>query len=200
MQHLSPPCDIMKSAIQLEATKTTHTDHWVKAAQAGDQRAFSELYREHAKGLYNTVYRMVQHSGEAEDLLQDSFVSAFQQIGQFEQRASFVAWVKRIAIHKAISHLRKRKNMRFAEWDDQQTPLTEESVDEDLFVWQVDSIKKAIAQLPDGYRTVVNLYLIEGIPQEEIGEILGISHNTVRTQYHRAKQKLIKEIQALAIP
>ncbi|MFX5510209.1 sigma factor, partial [Acinetobacter baumannii] len=85
------------------------TEEWVERGKKGDSRAFTELYHRYAKELYNSIFRIVQHTGEAEDLLQESFVIACQQINQFEQRSSFGAWIKRIAINKAISSLRKKK-------------------------------------------------------------------------------------------
>lgn len=194
MQHRSLCCDyIITTHHCLEIYSTIRTDEWVEKCKQGDSRAFTELYHLHARELYNSIYRIVQHTGEAEDLLQDSFVVAFQSIQQFEYRSSFGAWIKRIAINKAITALRKRK-IQFKELSfDAETPQ-EEGIDEVGFELQVESVKAAIAALPEGYRTVVNLYLFDNIPQEEIGTILGISHNTVRTQYHRAKARIMKTI------
>lgn len=70
----------------------------------------------------------------------------------------------------------------------------EEGIDEKAFVMRVEEVRKAIDALPEGYRTVVQLYLFENIPQEEIGQLLGLAHNTVRIQYHRAKQKILQNL------
>jgi RNA polymerase sigma factor (sigma-70 family) len=177
----------------LERGKVIPTEEWVERGKKGDSQAFTELYHRYAKELYNSIFRIVQHTGEAEDLLQESFVIAFQQINQFEQRSSFGAWIKRIAINKAISSLRKKK-IRFEELALDPSLQDDEAIDEAGFELKVEAVKKAINALPEGYRTVVNLYLFEQLPQEEIGVLLGISHNTVRTQYHRAKAKIWKTL------
>jgi RNA polymerase sigma factor (sigma-70 family) len=72
--------------------------------------------------------------------------------------------------------------------------MDDEPVDEKAFVFKVEEVKKAIAALPEGYRTIVQLYLVENIPQAEIGNMLGLTHNTVRIQYHRAKQKIMRTL------
>lgn len=163
----------------------------VNRCKDGDENAFSALYNRHAKAVYNSIYRIVGHEGESEDILQESFVSAFQQLGKFENSSLFGAWVKRIGINKAISNLRKNK-VSFLELKETYQPESEEQIDEFEFEFKVEEVKKAIVQLPRGYRTIVTLHLIEDIPQEEIGKILGISHVTVRSQYHRAKNTILK--------
>lgn len=177
----------------MEQRQTIHYDELVERCKRGDSSAFTALYHRHAKELYNSIYRIVGHTAEAEDLLQDSFVVAFQQIQQFEYRSHFGAWIKRIAINKAISVLRKKK-VRFTETTLSHDPAAEEPIDEADFALKVADVQKAIAQLPEGYRTIVQLYLIEGIPQEEISTLLGISYSTVRTQYHRAKASIWKTL------
>lgn len=160
--------------------------------QNGDDRGYTELYNRHAKGVYNSIYRIVSHTAEAEDILQEVFVVVFSDIGRLNGVESFEAWVKRIAINHSISHLRKKKilfsdaeHMEIA--DEREQDLEEHK----LFECRVEEVQKAIQELPHGYRTIVSLYLLENMPQEEIGKVLGISHNTVRTQYHRAKKKIM---------
>jgi RNA polymerase sigma-70 factor (ECF subfamily) len=167
-------------------------DELLNQCKKGNPSAYTALYEKHAKELYNTIYRIVQHSGEAEDVLQDTFIAAFKGIAQFEQRSSFAAWIKRIAINQSISVLRKRR-IRFVETEIDVLGDTadETSLDESDFQFKVDAVKDAINDLSPGYRTVVQLYLLDGIPQEEIAQILGITNSTVRTQYHRAKQQII---------
>jgi len=177
----------------VEESQIIHFDELVERCKRGDHSAFTLLYGRHAKEVYNSIHRLVSHTGESEDLLQESFIAAFQQIGKFEYRNTFAAWIKRIALNKAISHLRK-KNWVLGEVE--QLPETGEGerYDEEEFSFKVDAVKSAIAQLPNGYRTVVLLHLIEGLTQEEVAKMMGISHNTVRTQYHRAKLSLLKTL------
>lgn len=164
----------------------------VTLCRRGDASAYTALYNKFSKEVYNTIVRIVQHTGEAEDLLQEVFVAVFQSMDNFQEHSNFGAWIKRIAINRSISLLRKRK-VSFQEMDmlNPADLKDEDSIDENDFAFKVQEVMRAINELPDGYRTVVQLYLVENIPQEEIGRILGISHNTVRTQYHRAKQKIL---------
>ncbi len=163
----------------------------VERCKRGDTAAYTWLYNRHAKEVYNTIYRLVNHTAEAEDLLQESFVSAFQAIGGFEHTGGFRAWIKRIAINKSITSIRKRK-VRWTELETDRTNMEEEEpVDEAAFEFKVEEVRRAIGLLPENYRTIVQLYLFEHIPQAEIGQMLGMAHNTVRIQYHRAKQKIL---------
>jgi RNA polymerase sigma factor (sigma-70 family) len=177
----------------VEESQIIHFDELVERCKRGDSSAFTALYHRHAKEIYNSIHRLVSHTGESEDLLQESFVAAFQQIGKFEYRNTFAAWIKRIALNKAISHLRK-KNIVLGEIEQLKDTGEGESCDEEEFSFRVEAVKNAIAQLPNGYRTVVLLHLIEGLSQEEVAKMMGISHNTVRTQYHRAKASLLKTL------
>ncbi len=178
----------------MNGTLVIQQDEWVERCKKGDTSAFTRLYELHAKEVYNTIYRLVPHTGEAEDLLQEVFVSAYQSIHRFENTGGFRAWVKRIAINQSISWIRKQK-MRLQELEERHTEMREDDVtDESQFSFRVAEVKKAIEQLPDMYRTIVQLYLFENLPQEEIATLLGISYNNVRIQYHRAKQKILKTL------
>lgn len=163
----------------------------ITRCKRGDPAAYTELYNEHARAVYNTILRLVKHSAEAEDILQESFVAAFQGIGHFTQTAGFRAWVKRIAINKSIDCIRKRK-ISFVKLEADWVPVAEEEmINEATFQFTMDAIESAIELLPDNYRTIFNLYVIENIPQADIAQMLGLENTTVRVQYHRAKQKLL---------
>jgi len=176
----------------LELTAAIGYDELVERCKQGDSLGYSQLYNKYAKAMFNTSLRIVNNAGDAEDILQDAFVDAFRHLKDFRYNSTFGAWLKRIVINKSISMLRK-KRLQLVDIEGTQVPDRgdAEAVDEEAFQYKVDEVRKAIQKLPDGYRAVVSLYLLEEIPQEEIGTMLGISHNTVRTQYHRAKQKLI---------
>jgi RNA polymerase sigma-70 factor (ECF subfamily) len=176
----------------LELTAPIQVDELVERCRRGDKHSFSELYQKYAKAMYNTSLRIVNHTADAEDVLQESFVDAFAAIESFAYKSTFGAWLKRIVINKSINALRKRK-MEII--DIEKTSAfhlpEEETYDEETIKFKVAEIKKAVKELPNGYRTVLSLHLFEGYDQEEIAEILQISHATVRTQYMRAKQKLL---------
>ncbi|WP_447641401.1 MULTISPECIES: RNA polymerase sigma factor [Chitinophagaceae] len=162
----------------------------MQLCRRGKSNGFTELYKRYSKAVFNSIVRLVTDFAQAEDLLQEVFVTLYQEIMKGRDIEYFGGFSKRIAVNKAISFLRQNKRVLVFE-DYSEHVVHEESEDEDAFELRVEDVKKAINSLPEGYRTVVNLYLVEGLPQEEIAEILGISHATVRTQYHRAKKKIL---------
>ena len=176
----------------MELTATIQHDELVERCKQGDPRSYGELYQKYSRAMYNTSLRIVNHTADAEDVLQESFVDAFGAIASFGYKSTFGAWLKRIVINKSINALRKRK-MEII--DIEKTSVLhmqeEEGVDEEALQFKVEEVKKAVKDLPNGYRTVLSLHLFEGYDQEEIAEIMQISHATVRTQYMRAKQKLL---------
>lgn len=141
--------------------------------------------------MYNTALRITANTADAEDVLQESFIDAFAQLRSFEKRSTFGAWLKQIVVYKSIGLLKKRRSSFLDMEMETLMVAEEEQPDEDEIAYTVAGIKKAMNQLPDGYRTVLSLYLLEGYDQEEIAEILHVSHSTVRTQYKRGKQKLL---------
>lgn len=163
----------------------------IRQCIAGEEKGYTLLYQKYVKRIYNSIYRVVNNAADAEDILQDAFCIAFGQLDKLKNRDNFEGWLKRIAINQAISVLRKNK-MVFAEDDlfekiaDEEFDMTEEM----LFQCRVEDIKLAIQTLPDGYRTIISLHLFEDVSQEDIAKMLEISHNTVRSQYHRAKKKI----------
>jgi RNA polymerase sigma factor (sigma-70 family) len=180
----------------LEITAPILHDELVEKCKQGDRKSYAELYQKYAKAMFNTSLRIVNNSGDAEDVLQDAFVDAFASLESFQYKSTFGAWLKKIVINKSINHLRKKK-MDLVDIDT--TPVAdalpnEETLDEKDVQLKVEEVKKAVKMLPNGYRTVLTLYLFEGYDHEEIAEILRVSHATVRTQYMRAKQKLINLI------
>jgi RNA polymerase sigma-70 factor (ECF subfamily) len=194
MQHPAFLCvlNIRTKIRLLELTAPIQHDELVERCRRGDRRSYGELYQKYAKAMYNTSLRIVNHTADAEDVLQESFVDAFAAIDSFGYKSTFGAWLKRIVINKSINALRKRK-MEIIDIDKTSAVFLpeEESYDEEEMKFKVEEIKKAVKELPNGYRTVLSLHLFEGYDQEEIAEILQISHATVRTQYMRAKQKLL---------
>lgn len=139
--------------------------------------------------MFNICYRITGREEDAEDALQEAFISAFRNLHHYRGDAAFGAWLKRIVVNKAINSLKKRRHDLIP--DNEQWDVAEETAPveykEEL---TVDRVKKAIDQLPDGYRAVLSLYLLEGYDHEEIGEILGISESTSKSQLNRAKNKL----------
>jgi len=141
--------------------------------------------------MFNTALRIVNKVADAEDVLQDSFIDAFTHLSSFENRSTFGAWLKQIVVFKSISFL-KRQRMNFVDMEIVADIPEENGVEETDIWYTVDMVRQKMNQLPDGYRTVLSLYLFEGYDHEEIAEILGVAQSTARTQYIRAKQKLLQ--------
>lgn len=167
-----------------------HYDLVVECKQ-GSKKACYELYRLYSKAMLNIAFRIVGDIAEAEDVLQESFLDAFNKVKDFRQETTFGLWLKQIVVNRSINLLRKRK-MDWVELEDGQLENIpdEEAEDEDETIYKVALVKDAMKQLPEGYRVVLSLYLLEGYDHEEIGQILNISENTSRTQFLRAKRKL----------
>ena len=177
----------------MELTATKYFNPLVERCKKGDNRSFSELYHQYCKAMFSTCYRLLNNFPEAEDVLQEAFTDAFRHLHSFEHKSSFGAWLKQIVVNKCITHLRKNK-IKFIEIGEasiEDLPGEEEEINESEIECRIQEVKEAIQQLPTGYRTVLSLYLLEGYDHEEIAEILGITHSTTRTQYKRAKDKLL---------
>ena len=143
--------------------------------------------------MYNVAFRIVNDSDDANDVLQEAFLDAFLRIKDFRQETTFGAWMKQIVIHRSISFLRKRRS-EFIALDESTTEdlVLDEEPDMEETEYKIDRIKDAMLILPDAYRIIFSLYLLEGYDHEEIGQVLGISINSSRTQFLRAKRKLIE--------
>lgn len=180
----------------MNLTAPVYYDEIVARCKQGDKSGYELLYRRYAKAMFNTSLRIVNNRADAEDVLQEAFLAAFR-LDQFDYSSSFGAWLKKIVINKSIDFLRK-KRLTVVDMDESWLPnlvSENDSVDEHSLQLKVEAIKQAIIKLPSGYRTVVSLHLFEDYSYDEIAETLNISTVTVRTQYHRARQKLIQLMQ-----
>lgn len=167
---------------------------------AGNDKGYTQLYNKYSQSIFSSIYRLVNDTAEAEDLLQEIFVMVFSNTERLKGLESFEAWTRRVAINSSISHLRKRK-MFFTDIDNVRGAEIAQDEVEDEPDWQksrVEDIEKAITSLSEPTRTIVNLFLFEDMSQEEIGKTLGMSHTAVRSQYHRAKNKIAKSIKEKA--
>lgn len=177
------------------AFRNLHQD-LLDGCKTGDQKAQFKIYKLYYKAMYNTSLRIVNDTMEAEDIMQESFLSAFEKIDTYSGTVSFGAWLKRIVINRSLDALSRRKAI--FEDIELHVGIRDESSDdvvrkEELDI-KVEEVKEAIDRLPDGYRIILSLYLLEGYDHDEIAEILNISSSTSRSQLSRAKQKLIAEM------
>ena len=171
------------------SSESDYEKQLVEACKRGDRAAQHTLYNRYAKAMYNTCLRMVRIQADAEDVLQNAFVDVFMKLDSFRFESTIGAWIKRIVINACLNHLKKRK-MLTTDWDESIPIADETREDAGEQEFQLSRVRRAIEELPDGYRTVLSLYLLEGYDHAEIGEILEISETTSKSQYSRAKQRV----------
>ena len=173
------------------STQQTIHKHLIIESQNGDQGAMSSLYGLYSKAMYNICRRMMGDEEEAKDLLQESFVDAFQKLPKLREVNTFSSWIKRIVINNCINALRK-KRLDTAQLEEGQDFIEEENDDFEYAQFQASQIMGVIDELPNGCKTVLNLYLFEGYDHKEIGEILGVSESASKAQYCKAKSRIRK--------
>ena len=189
------PSLYVKMANVEAAFRNIHQD-LIDGCKTGDQKAQFQIYKLYYKAMYNTSLRIVNDSMEAEDIMQEAFLSAFEKIDTYSGTVSFGAWLKKIVVNRSLDALSRRKAI--FEDIDSHAGIRDDSGDEtarnDEIDVKVEEVKEAIERLPDGYRIILSLYLLEGYDHDEIAEILSINSSTSRSQLSRAKQKLISEL------
>ncbi|MEO1049468.1 MAG: RNA polymerase sigma factor [Bacteroidota bacterium] len=179
----------------MEASYTEIHRDIIERCHRGERSAQNQLYKLYAKAMFNVSFRITNDLNDAEDILQDAFISAFKNLKSYRAEASFGAWLKRIVVNKSINHL-KKKHLQLEQLSETEVDRGEDNPWEDQFEQvnlDVRRVKNAIRSLPDGYRLVFSLYLLEGYDHKEIASILDITESTSKSQYNRSKKK-IKEI------
>ncbi|GJM30996.1 MAG: DNA-directed RNA polymerase sigma-70 factor [Cyclobacteriaceae bacterium] len=161
----------------------------INRSQAGDQKAQYELYNLYAAAMYNICRRMMGNDDDAKDVLQDSFIQAFTKLNTLKKEELFPAWIKRIVVNRCLNQLQKSKVFKLIS-DEELEISPDECETEEEKEYQVDRIKKAMDQISEGCRTVLNLYVFEGYDHKEISEILSISESASKAQYSKAKSKI----------
>ena len=166
----------------------------IQSCKKGNRKAQFEVYKLYSKAMFNASFRILNNKTEAEDTIQEAFLKAFQKINSFSEDVSFGAWLKKIVVNASLDKLRKNK-IEFYNIDDVNLSNIEQEVNENKTnEYEVKQIKDAIQLLPDGYRIILSLYLLEGYDHDEISKIMGITASTSRSQLARAKKKLIQEL------
>ncbi len=161
----------------------------IEDCKRGSRQAQFQLYQLYSRAMYGVCLRMVKNETDAEDILQNAFVDIFTKLDSFRYQSAVGAWIKRIVVNNCINFLKKRR-VYFDELDERHGNILFEETTTDSPKLDVGSIKRAVTQLPDGYRVVLSLYMFEGYDHGEIAEILNISEATSKSQYSRAKKKL----------
>jgi len=166
----------------------------IKGCIEGDRRMQETLYNRFSSKMYAVCLRYATNAAEAEDILQEGFIKIFKKMDTFRSEGSFEGWIRRIFVNTAIEHFRRRKYL---------TPVTEkeENTIEGKYISVLDELAEQdilnlVQQLSPGYRTVFNMYVVEGFTHKEIGDMLGISEGTSKSQLSRAKvilQDMVKK-------
>ncbi len=172
-----------------------HKSIIAKAAK-GNARAQRKLYDLYAKAMFNICYRMMNSSEDAEDMLQEVFCEAFSRLKSYRYESTFGAWIKRITINKCINELKRRKLSLVLNEEIVPDSIHDEVEEAEDFDLKVAHIKLAMGMLPDGYRIVFSLYMLEGYDHQEIADIMQITVSTSKSQLTRAKKKLTEILKA----
>ena len=163
----------------------------IEKCRRNDRRAQMQLYDKYCDAMFTISMRYLKDGDDAKDVTQEAFIKAFRNLGQFRGDVTFGAWLKRIVINKSIDFLKSKARYHESLDEGYLQVAAEEGED-----WQVDDavsvaqVKEAMETLPEKYRYVLMLYLLEGYDHQEIAEILEITENTSRTQLLRGKRKL----------
>lgn len=173
----------------------------VRRSQEGDSRAFDELVRRYQERIYSTIYHMTSNHEDANDLAQEAFVKAYSALKSFKGDSSFFTWLYRIAVNKTINFLKQRKNRNHlslndldfnAEHDPDLVALVSDRTprrDAGLSELQ-EKLNIAMSKLSEDHRLVVTLHDIQGVPHDEIGQIMNCNVGTVRSRLFYARQQL----------
>ncbi len=164
--------------------------------QDGNRMAQLEVYNRYQKAMFNTALRIVKNTAEAEDIMQESFITAFSKLHTFKGTASFGSWLKRIVINNSI--VQYRKSQRFVEVSDEaikdDAEMDMEDVNENVSEMRSQEVLQCMNGLHDSYKNILSLHFIEGYDYEEICEIMQISYANCRTLISRAKESLRKKL------
>ena len=175
-------------------------EHLIQLCKSGNQLAQLEIYNRYYKAMYNTAYRIVKDSFEAEDIMQDSFLTAFTKLDSLKETVTFGSWLKRIVTNNSIYHYKKNSKYDEVPLDDVLYKVEDNdgiTSDYDFTNLKAKQVLETMKLLKDSYRISLTLHLIEGFDYEEISEIMNISYANCRTTISRAKESLRKKLTPL---
>ena len=178
---------------------TKNIDELIELCKARNQFAQLEIYNRFYKAMYNVAYRIVKDSFEAEDVMQDAFLTAFTKLDSLKDSVTFGSWLKRIVINRSIYHFNKNSKYQNVSFEHVMHKVDDENkygITTDSFSTneKVALVLKTLNQLKDNYRIALTLHLVEGYDYEEIGDILNLSYANCRTTISRAKESLRQKL------
>lgn len=163
----------------------------IEKSKAGDEKAFSILMKENQSKIFKLINNLVHDESLAQDLVQESFLTAFQKLNTFQEKSSFSTWVYRIAYNRAINFLRKKKRIKEEEFQEWISPIHEQSIE----LHEIQNIlQEAMQTLSKKHREVFEMYVFKRMRHKEIAAALNIPEGTVRSRLHYARLKLKKVI------
>lgn len=165
----------------------------IDRCRQGERQAQTQLYKIYYKSMYNVSLRLIGNETDAEDVMQEAFLNAFRKIDSYEGKVSFGAWLKKIVINRSLDHLKKKK-IHFEEINDRLN-IADEPIWMEMEQEKLENLRDAMKKLPEKYRVIINLFLVEGFGHDEIAEMLQISNSSSRILFFRAKQKLKELLQ-----
>ena len=166
-----------------------HITKLIERCKQSDKSAQLQLYKNYYKAMYNTAFRILKDSFEAEDIMQEAFLTVFTKLNTFKGEVTFGAWLKRIVINKSLTQLKKNNRYENVKMEVVHTPIVEEE-ELDYTTLKASNVLTTMNRLKDNYRLVLTLNLIEGYDYEEIAQIMEYTNENVRTTLSRAKKKL----------
>ena len=173
----------------------------IELCKSGDQFAQLEVYNRYYKAMYNTAFRIVKDSFEAEDIMQEAFLTAFTKLNTLKEAVTFGSWLKRIVINNSIYQFNKKNSYEDVPLNDVLYKMEEQngfSEDHEYTNLKAKQVLETMKSLKDNYRIALTLHLIEGYDYEEISEIMNMSYANCRTTISRAKNKLRQKLQPMA--
>ena len=160
----------------------------IKACSSGDNKAFKKIYDIHSGTMYSICLRYMNNEDEAKDALQEGFIKVFNNISKFSFSGSFEGWMKRIFVNSSIELIRKRKkHLDVSELNSNEMKLTAKI---ETGAMDAEKMMVLVQALPEGYKTVFNMFVIDGYSHKEISEHLGINENTSKSQLFKARKQL----------
>jgi RNA polymerase sigma-70 factor (ECF subfamily) len=174
-----------------------HIDKLLQCCKAGKQSAQLEVYNRYYKAMFNTALRIVKDTAQAEDIMQESFLSAFTKLHTFKGEVTFGSWLKRIVINNSIHQYRKQQKKNEVALDEVLYKVEDNdgiASDHVFTELKAQKVMETMKDLKDNYRVSLTLHLIEGFDYEEISEIMNISYANCRTTVSRAKESLRKKL------
>lgn len=172
--------------------RTIHIhDDLIEGCRHNNRKSQLHIYNLYYKAMYNTAFRIVKNTAEAEDIMQEAFLTGFQKISNYKGDASFGAWLKRIVINSAIDIIKKKKEVISLDESGIDLPADDSTENYlETLSYKIDQIRKGIEQLGEDDRVILSLLLLEGYDHGEISQVLNISNNASRTRYSRARHRL----------